>query len=203
MRRTCFDSGIVAAAIPEGASLRVRWAAATEAETAGWVFGLDNVGLSLFGSGGEAGDFNGDGVVNVADLDALTVEVLAGTDNPQFDLDSNGIVDADDRIFWITDIKDTFLGDANLDGKVNAADLNTLALSWQSTAATSWSQGDFNGDGNVNASDLNGLALNWRNGVAAAAFASLVPEPTSITLLFFGFVSLGLLRRPTLLGKNS
>jgi hypothetical protein len=167
------------------------------------VFGLDNVGLSLFGSGGEAGDFNGDGVVNVADLDALTVEVLAGTDNPQFDLDSNGIVDADDRIFWITDIKDTFLGDANLDGKVNAADLNTLALSWQSTAATSWSQGDFNGDGNVNASDLNGLALNWRNGVAAAASASLVPEPTSITLLFFGFVSLGLLRRPTLLDKNS
>ena len=76
--RVSFDSGVVTAAIPVGSSLRVRWAAATEAETAGWVFGLDNVALSLLGSGGATGDFNSDGVLDVADLDALTAAVLGG-----------------------------------------------------------------------------------------------------------------------------
>ncbi len=128
-----------------------------------------------------AGDFNRDDVLDVADLDALIAEILAGTNDPQFDLDGNGSVDTDDRDFWISDIKTTFFGDTNLDGKVNAVDLNTLALSWRRTDATSWAQGDFNGDGNVNAADLNDLALNWRSGVVPAAPAA--PEPLSITLL--------------------
>ena len=74
-------------------------------------------------------------------------------------------MDTDDRDFWISDIKNTFFGDTNLDGQVNVVDLNSLALSWRTHGATSWSQGDFNGDGNVNASELNDLALNWRSGV--------------------------------------
>ena len=192
--RVSFDSGVVTASIPQGANLRLRWAAATAAETAGWVFGLDNVALSLFGDRGEEGDFNGDGVVNVTDLDDLTAEVLAGTNDPLFDLDSNGTVDVDDRTVWITDIKDTFVGDANLDGQVNAQDLNALALSWQRMSATSWSQGDFNGDRNVDAADLNELALNWLNDSASAAPLPAVPEPSSIMLLF-GVVLLGLIHR--------
>ncbi len=190
--RVSFDSGVVTAAIPVGSSLRVRWAAATGAETGGWVFGLDNVALSLFGSGSAAGDFNSDGVLDVVDLDALTAAILGGANDKQFDLDGNGNVDSDDRIVWISDIKNTFFGDTNLDGRVNSADLNRVALSWQSAAATSWSQGDFIGDGNVNSSDLNDLALNWRSGVAAPASAPSVPEPSSIALLLGGFVLLGI-----------
>ncbi len=101
-------------------------------------------------------------------------------------MNDDGIVDQGDRIIWITDIKNTFVGDTNLDGRVNSADLNTLALSWRSTDATSWSHGDFNGDGNVNASDLNDLALNWRSGVVAATSAPAVPEPSSFMQLLLG-----------------
>ena len=181
--RVSFDSDVVSASIPAGAQLRVRWEAHTEAETNGWVFGLDNVSLSLFGTVSQPGDFNGDSVFDVVDLDAL---IGAGPNDTQFDLDENGIVDTGDRDVWISDIKNTFVGDINLDGEVNSADLNTLALNWRSMDATSWAQGDFNGDGTVNASDLNDLALNWRSGVAASTSAPPVPEPLSSTLLLLG-----------------
>ncbi len=139
---------------------------------------------------GLLGDFNRDGELDVNDLEALTAEVQAGSTDLQFDVDGNDIVDTNDRSVWITDIKNTFIGDANLDGQVNAEDLNALALSWRSTTATSWSQGDFNADGSVNASDLNELALHWRSGVAAAASAPAVPEPSSLMLLLLGGVYL-------------
>jgi hypothetical protein len=189
--RISFDSGVVNAAIPAGSNLRVRWTPDTEAETNGWVFGLDNVALSLIGSGAPDGDINGDGAVDVADLDELTAAVAAGSNDTLFDMDRSGTVDSDDRAFWLTDIKETFFGDVNLDQIVDAADLNTIGLNWQSTTATSWSQGDFNGDGNVNASDLNDLGINWRRSAVAPASTASVPEPTGIVLLAIGFAWFG------------
>lgn len=62
-------------------------------------------------------------------------------------------------------------GDANLDGTVDALDLNALALSWRGEAG--WHGGDFTADGLVDAADLNLLAVNWRH-----AAASPVPEPS-------------------------
>ena len=105
-------------------------------------------------------------------------------------MNGDELVDTNDIHYWVTDLKSTWIGDANLDGQVNAADLNALALNWRSTAAAGWSQGDFTGDEIVDASDLNMLALNWRSGVAAAASASAVPEPSSITLLLLGLCAL-------------
>jgi hypothetical protein len=68
-------------------------------------------------------------------------------------------------------------GDANLDNRVDAADLNELALSWQQPPPggpdTPDTVGaDFNGDGFVNAADLNLLALNWQFGVTGPGAAS-------------------------------
>ena len=62
-----------------------------------------------------------------------------------------------DRIEIVT----TRPGDANLDFRVDAGDLNALALNWQSVT-NEWSDADFNHDGLVNAADLNLLALNWQ-----------------------------------------
>ncbi len=131
-----------------------------------------------------AGDFGYDGVLDVADLDRLTVEILAGTSDPQFDVNRDGSIDGEDRLFWISDLKETFFGDTDLDGQVSAVDLNSLALNWLASDATSWAQGDFNGDGNVNASDLNDLGLNWQSGTIQAA--SAIPEPSSAVVLLLG-----------------
>ena len=197
--RISFDSGVVSASIPEGSQLRVRWEADTDAETAGWVFGLDNVFLSLFGGGSQTGDFNDDGVLNSSDIDLLMHEVAAGTHDITFDLDSDGAVDDGDRDEWLTlaanarEIAGPFLvGDSNLDGSVDSTDLNALALNWRG-ATNDWTGGNFAGAG-VNSADLNALALNWRQ--TAAAPSQAVPEPGCLALVAMVGLALAARREP-------
>jgi len=65
----------------------------------------------------------------------------------------------------------TLLGDANLDGLVNAADFTILAANFNQTV-TSWDQGDFNYDGLVNAADFTDLAANFNQSVSGAAVSA-------------------------------
>jgi len=99
-------------------------------------------------------------------------------------------------------------GDATLDNKVDALDLNLLAAHWQQQQNALWSAGDFTGDGKVDALDLNLLAANWQfTSSLTAALAQLpfndyqlqvpanVPELTSMALLLP--TTLLLTRRPS------
>ena len=54
-------------------------------------------------------------------------------------------------------------GDGNRDGVVNSADLNLVAMHWQ-TNVTRWQNGDLNGDGLVNIAALHYVGLNWGYG---------------------------------------
>ena len=76
-----------------------------------------------------------------------------------------------------------FAGDANHDGKVDAADAALLAANWLATDAN-WDMGDFNADGMVNDIDATMLAANWQAGVATNV---TVPEP-GIAILLVGLV---------------
>ena len=99
----------------------------------------------------------------------------------------------------------TYPGDTNFDFKVDAADLNILALNWQQTI-TGWEEADFDGNGVVNAGDLNLLAINWQSGVNnslisfedawAMALANIViPEPSSLIVLVVAMSGVSLRRR--------
>ena len=55
-------------------------------------------------------------------------------------------------------------GDVGGDGRVDAADLNALALDWQKMDV-GLGGADFNGDGKVDAADLNALAINWQTSI--------------------------------------
>ncbi len=79
-------------------------------------------------------------------------------------------------------VKGTALGDANCDGRVDAADAAILAANWQKDAGAIWAEEDFNGDGAVNDVDATLLAANWQNGVGINAQAT-VPEPGMLALL--------------------
>ena len=132
-------------------------------------------------------DFNLDEALNGADIDMLMNEVAAGTNDAAFDLSGDGLVNDTDRDDWLAlagpqnGFAGGFLvGDSNLDGIVDAEDLNALGVSWQS-ANNNWSNGNFTGGG-IDAADLNALALNWRESVPLAAANSAVPEPATITL---------------------
>ena len=74
-------------------------------------------------------------------------------------------------------------GDANLDGRVDGADVTILAANWQVGVSdgqtATWSMGDFNGDGKVDGSDVTILAGNWQAGVISAVVAVSDPEPES------------------------
>ncbi|MGD0768242.1 MAG: SMP-30/gluconolactonase/LRE family protein [Tepidisphaeraceae bacterium] len=104
----------------------------------------------------------------------------------------------------------TLLGDANLDGLVNAADFTILAANFNQPV-TGWDQGDFNYDGLVNAADFTDLAANFNQSASGAAvstgdiaaldaFAAAngislanVPEPASAGMIVMA--GLGILRR--------
>lgn len=128
------------------------------------------------------GDVNADGVLDVVDIDALLNAIATQSANSQYDLDFNEIVDFSDVEVLVTDLLQTQLGDANLDGRVDSLDLNQVGLNWQSLDNT-WSDGDFNGDGLVSAADLNFVGLHWRFGTAAAApiVQPLVPIDDNVT----------------------
>lgn len=165
-------------------------------------FGEDNQGnLYIVDLGGEVfqvvgsitGDFNNDGLLDTNDTDALVGEIVAGTNNQSFDLTGDGTVDTADLTSWLSvgaehnGFAAAYLpGDSNLDGAVDPADLNNLAVSWQEDIAR-WSAGDFTADGSVTSADLNQLALRWRQSIpTAAANESTVPEPSSVLLLVAG-----------------
>ena len=127
-------------------------------------------------------DYNLDGTCQLDELNAL---VGAIKDNdPQYNLDANPDVNTDDVDVWLSFASDDLMfvvGDTNLDGDVDAADLNNLALHWQIPGDYSWSGGDFDGNGVADSADLNMIGLNWRHGTSQTAAA--VPEPHSCWLM--------------------
>ena len=79
-------------------------------------------------------------------------------------------------------------GDANLDGKVDINDLTTVLTNYGQSTAMSWTTGDFNRDGAVDVNDLTIVLA--RYGQISGADIMAVPEPTSITVLLAGAISL-------------
>ena len=59
----------------------------------------------------------------------------------------------------------TLLGDANLDGKVNATDLAILRDNYNTRSGGTWQEGDFAYNGKVNASDLADIRENYGKSV--------------------------------------
>ncbi len=140
-------------------------------------------------------DFDGDGDLDGDDVDALVREIIAGTSDLSFDLTADGVVDNADLTDWLSEAATynafTFpylLGDANLDGSVNAADLNALGQNWLGSP-NAWQSGDFTADGTVNVNDLNKLGLNWQQSIPSAAPRESVPEPAASILLLLGIMA--------------
>jgi Dockerin type I domain/PEP-CTERM motif len=101
-------------------------------------------------------------------------------------------------------VKYTYYGDANLDGKVNAADYLAIDSAFNSGTLTGWQNGDFNYDGKVNGDDYTLIdnAFNTQGSVVIAAVpaapaeqiaSAAVPEPASLSVI--GISAAGLLLR--------
>lgn len=144
-------------------------------------------------------DFDGDGDCDIMDVDNLLYNGVANND-AAFDINGSGTVDLDDLDEWLgiagnRNIGTPYVrGDANLDGVVDAVDLNAVGVNWQLVNVDSYAKGDFNGDGTVVAVDLNEVGVNWLHG--APAGAQSVPEPSNaLAIAMAGLVLLGIRRR--------
>ena len=110
-------------------------------------------------------------------IDALCAESQAEAPDARYDLNGDGEVNDSDQVFFVDQVLGTAMGDANLDGRVDAADLNQVGIHWrQSDPGLGWAQGNFNCDGRIDASDLNVLGIKWRFGEVMAAEAARAPR---------------------------
>ncbi|MCA9168992.1 MAG: hypothetical protein KDB23_15065, partial [Planctomycetales bacterium] len=145
---------------------------------------------------GLLGDFDQSGSLDIADIDALTAAVMVGTDL-SFDVNTDGALNDDDRKYWIGTLKNTYTGDANLDGEFGSGDLVTVfsAGLYETGNAAGWAQGDWNGDGQFDTGDL--VAAFSEGGYEAGPKAAVaaVPEPASWVILASAFCLLPLRRR--------
>ena len=140
-------------------------------------------------------DFNDDGVMDCVDMDALTMELVSGNDNLDFDLTGDGILDRADQQQWLADagtenIGAPYLpGDGNLDGFVDGSDFNIWNAN-KFSADAAWCHGDFNADGSIDGSDFN----IWNANKFTQSVPNAVPEPQSSTMLLFLSIYVVLLR---------
>ncbi|QDU33132.1 hypothetical protein KS4_11750 [Poriferisphaera corsica] len=94
--------------------------------------------------------------------------------------------------------KVALLGDANLDGLVDASDLNIIAVNFNKSPQSfnqQWNTGDFNGDNIVDALDLNVIAINFGKTADELLELITIPEPTSLFLLSSLLIPLSRRRR--------
>jgi hypothetical protein len=126
------------------------------------------------------GDFDGNGGLGCEDIDLLQVAIAQKSTDPVFDVNGDGMLNGDDYLAWITDIKQTLLGDASLDRTVDGVDFNLWNAN-KFTTGKGWCEGDFNGDSVVDGLDFN---LWNANKFTQAADRAVVPEPVSLLTLF-------------------
>ncbi len=144
-----------------------------------------------------SGDFNGDGQVDVSDLDELSEALKQTPPDIKFDVNLDLQVTFADVLAWIKWSKGTCIGDVNLDGVFDSTDLIQLFQQgiYESDETATWTSGDWNGDGKFDSSDL--LAAfqegcyeaegRFANGEADSAPSSAwltVPEPAVPALLW-------------------
>ena len=139
---------------------------------------------------GILGDFNSNGQLDTEDVDLLSADIRSTLNTPEFDLNADRQINSDDLRAWVEVVKDTWFGDANLDGQVDFGDFLTLSTNFASEGG--WADGNFTTDTDTMVAFEDFLLLSKNFGQSTNAMA--VPEPSSVSLLWMVVFGVGVLR---------
>jgi alpha-amylase len=138
----------------------------------------------------QRGDLNNDTLANAADIDFLYLN--RNSSSWLFDMNADGSpANQADVDTLVRTVLQTQYGDANLDGRVDATDLDILAANFDQPGR-GWATADFTGSTTTNLGDFFLLAQNWGFGVPGGLGAAsvvlggdtfVVPEPTTLALM--------------------
>ena len=142
------------------------------------------------------GDFNNNGVLDVADIDDLMVRVAAGENPMAYDLNDDAAVNTEDIRIWVKDLANTWFGDANLDGEFNSEDVvaSFQAGKYGLDMDAGWAEGDWTADRRFGSEDLVAAFEDGGYGLGLRAAVNAVPEPSCAILLGIGMIGLCRLR---------
>lgn len=131
------------------------------------------------------GDFNGNGLLDVTDINQLGQASASKANDGAFDLTDDGLVNVADVTVWAKNLKNTWIGDANLDGEFSSTDFVAVFTSGKFEQAVDavWSEGDWNGDGRFDTSDFVAAFTDGGFELGPRGAVSSVPEPSSTPLL--------------------
>lgn len=144
------------------------------------------------------GDFDGYGQLDSDDINRLLGEIASETNDIRLDVTNDNLVNSNDLAAWVTELRKTWFGDANLDGLFDSADFVQVfqAGEYEDGVAnnSTWGTGDWNGDLEFDSGDFvvafqdsgfeQGPKLNVRD----------VPEPYTLSTLAIGMAIAGLRR---------
>ena len=115
------------------------------------------VSIEVIGQSGVDGDLNGDGAVDIVDVNLVSSAILA-EQGYLFDINSDGELDVEDLNYLVTVLIGTVRGDANLDGEFGSDDLIDIfgAAQYEDGIVmnSTWVTGDWNADGEFDSGDL-------------------------------------------------
>lgn len=132
-------------------------------------------------------DLNADGKCDEADIDLLADAIRKGSLEGRFDVNASGQLDDADRIYYVEDVKHTYVGDSNLDGQFNTSDFVAVFQVGEyeddEPQNSGWADGDWNGDAEFNTADFVAAFQSggFERGPRAAVAA--IPEPSATALL--------------------
>jgi hypothetical protein len=148
-------------------------------------------------SSGLIGDFDGSGELDLADVNLLNAAVASQQNDDKFDLDGDQQVTASDLNLWVTDLKNTWIGDANLDGEFNSSDFVSIfsAAKYERDQDATWDEGDWNGNLRFSSGDLVSAFIDGGFEKGARPAVNVVPEPSSLIIVGFGLGAIVIGRR--------
>lgn len=153
----------------------------------------------VVGGPGTPGDYNNDGAVDLADYNEIATALRGANAVAKYDANKDGSVTDADRLAWVSELKHTWVGDANFDGEFNSGDFVQVFQrgEYEDTVDnnSTWDDGDWNNDQDFDSGDFVAAFQGGGFEVGPRGAVSAVPEPNSLILLATGGLLLGRIRR--------